>query len=206
MICRDPRNECLQVTKPVVPASVARRGTTEEALTLSEVVKCFDLSELVRDCHYPVQGQPAAETPKRLADNGLVLRDYQKSSLQWLLDKERNVSGMGSAGELWSRMRGLGAGGEASYFYCELTGSFVKQIFDYNSDVKQKDASRLGGDTFPSSEILGSEMVSPPAGSLGPSVSSSPRAHAVGPFHRSGARENRDCAVAGCGIAAVFAE
>ena len=55
-------------------------------------------------------------------------------------------------------MRGLGGGGDASYLYCDLTGSFVKEIFDYNSDVNQKDASRPCGDTFPSSAIIGSEM------------------------------------------------
>jgi len=156
MLRRDSRNNSYQVTQPSVPSSVSLRGTNEE--TLGEVIKCFDLSELVRDCHYPIQDQPAAETPKLLADNGLVLRDYQKTSLQWLLDKERNPTGMGSSGELWSRMRGLCGSGDSSYFYCELTGSLVKEIFDYNSDVNQNDASRPGGDTFPSSAIIGSEM------------------------------------------------
>ena len=155
MLRRDPRNACLQVTAPVVPTSVAPRGHASETMPLSDIVKCFDLSELVRDCHYPIQGQPAADPPRRLADHGLVLRDYQKSSLQWLLDKERNDTGMGSAGELWSRRRGFRADDEAPYFYCELTGSFVKDIFDYCSDVQQKDAARLGGDSFPSSAILG---------------------------------------------------
>ncbi|KAL7534170.1 hypothetical protein ACHAXR_005696, partial [Thalassiosira sp. AJA248-18] len=147
MLRRDPRNSSLQVSEPVIPSSVSLRGTSEEIL--GDITKCFDLSELVRDCHYPIQNQPAAETPKRLADNGLVLRDYQKTSLQWLLDKERNPTGMGSSGELWSRMRGItrGSSDTNSYFYCELTGSIVKDIFNYRSDVDQKDASKLCGDT-----------------------------------------------------------
>lgn len=136
MLHRDPRNKSLEVSRPVIPASVSLRGTSEE--NLSDVVKCFDLSELVRDCHYPIQNQPLAETPKRLADNGLVLRDYQKTSLQWLLDKESNPTGMGSSGELWSRMRGYGESKDSSFFYCELTGSIVKEIFDFTSDVEQK--------------------------------------------------------------------
>ena len=96
---------------------------------------------------------------------------------------------MGSHGELWSRMRGRGSGGsDKSYFYCELTGTFAKEIFDYHSDVDQKgsstlsyglfrlpasrrllhfcfcyfdiiiDASKLGGDSFPSCAIIGQEM------------------------------------------------
>lgn len=135
MILRDPRNNALQVSRPAIPSSVSLRGTADE--NLGDVTKCFDLSELVRDCHYPIQNQPLAETPKCLADNGLILRDYQKTSLQWLLDKESNPTGMGSSGELWSRMRGLG-GKEQGFFYCELTGSIVREIFDYHSDVDQK--------------------------------------------------------------------
>ena len=154
MLRRDSRNSAFVVSQPVIPSSVVLRGTTNE--TLSDIVKCFDLSELVRDCHYPIQDQPLAETPKRLSENGLVLRDYQKASLQWLIDKECNLTGIGSSGELWSRMRGLDI--DDGYFYCELTGSLLKEIFNYNSDVGQGDASTLGGDTFPSSAILGSEM------------------------------------------------
>ena len=80
MLVRDPRNKSLQVSRPLIPSSVSLRGTSQERL--SDVTKCFDLSELVRDCHYPITNQPMAETPKRLADNGLVLRNYQKTSLQ----------------------------------------------------------------------------------------------------------------------------
>jgi hypothetical protein len=136
LLHRDARNRAFTVSQPVIPTSVVLRGTSEE--TLSDIVKCFDLSELVRDCHYPIQNQPLAETPKRLAENGLVLRDYQRASLQWLIDKECNLTGMGSSGELWSRRRGLGGGDGGVYYYCELTGSLVKDIFNYSSDVDQK--------------------------------------------------------------------
>ena len=82
----------------------------------------------------------------------------KNQSLQWLLDKESNPTGIGSAGELWSRRRGLTRSSEQGFFYCDLTGSIVKEIFDYNSDVDQKDASKLGGDAFPSAAIIGQEM------------------------------------------------
>ena len=72
----DARNCGFTVSQPVIPTSVVLQGTSKE--TLSDIVKCFDLLELVRDCHYPIQNQPLAETPKRLAENGLVLRDYQQ--------------------------------------------------------------------------------------------------------------------------------
>ena len=157
MLLRDPRNSSLLVSAPSVPSSVCLRGSgTDE--TLSQMTKCFDLSELVRDCNYPIENQPLLETPKRLADNGLELRNYQKTSLKWLVDKETNPSGMGSSGELWYRMRGFGGNENQGFFFCDLTGSILRCIFDYQSDVDQKDASELCGDSFPSSAILGSEM------------------------------------------------
>jgi len=152
MLSRDSRNNAFQVSRPSVPSSVVLRPNTEERL--ADVTKKFDLSELVRDCHYPISNQPSADTPKLLADNGLILRDYQKTSLQWLLDKENNPTGIGSSGELWSHRRS----GDKSFFYCELTGTIVKNIFNYNEDVQQKDASKSGGDAFPSSAIIGQEM------------------------------------------------
>ena len=136
LLRRDARNGAFEVSRPVIPSSVALRGTSEE--TLSELVKCFDLSELVRDCHYPIQDRPLAETPTRLAESGLVLRNYQRTSLRWLIDKESNPTGIGSSGEIWSRMTGLGGGDDETYFYCELTGSLVKNIFNYHADVEQK--------------------------------------------------------------------
>jgi len=98
---------------------------------------------------------PKAETPKRLADHGLVLRDYQQVSLQWMLDKERNATGMGFAGELWSRMQFLDGSGE--FFFCETTGSLIKNIFDFKADVEQTDASKHYG-SLPTAGILGEEM------------------------------------------------
>ena len=154
MFLRDQRNGSLQVTQTSIPSSVSLRGTSDERL--GDTLKCFHLSELVRDCQYPISGMPAADTPVQLAKNGLVLRNYQKTSLQWLLDKESNSSGLGSAGELWCRMRGIGS--DQSFYFCELTGSIIRDIFDYSKDVGQKDAAKLCGDSFPSSAIIGSEM------------------------------------------------
>lgn len=138
MLLRDARNNSLVASRPAISSSVTLRGTSNESL--GDVVKCFDLSELVRDCNYPITSMPLADTPQKLAENGLVLRDYQKTTLQWLLDKESNPTGMGSSGELWTRMRGLGGGNDKSscYYYCELTGSILRDIFDYQSDVDQK--------------------------------------------------------------------
>ncbi|KAL7541871.1 hypothetical protein ACHAXR_011300 [Thalassiosira sp. AJA248-18] len=158
MLLRDQRNHALQVTSPAIPSSVALRGTQEENMRLGDIMKCFDLGELVRDCNYPILNMPTAETPKLLADNGLVLRNYQKTSLQWLLDKESNPTGMGSSGELWSRMRGLNSSGAQTWYFCDLTGTIVRNIFHYASDVGQVDAAPLRGDSFPSSAIIGSEM------------------------------------------------
>ena len=156
MLQRDPRNSTLHLSPAAIPSSVSLRGTNRE--TLGDVVKCFDLSELVRDCHYPIQNQPKTETPQRLADNGLELRDYQKTSLQWLLDKENNPSGIGSHGELWARKRGVSGGSSVGYYYSHLTGSLIREIFNYEADVEQKDVSKLCGDSYPSAAIIGSEM------------------------------------------------
>ena len=157
MLRRDPRNSSLLVSAPKTPSSVCLRGSGTDEM-LGQMTKCFDLSELVRDCNYPIQDQPLLETPKRLADNGLELRNYQKTSLKWLVDKETNPTGMGSSGELWHRMRGFGGNDQHEFFFCDLTGSILNDIFNYRSDVDQKDASKYCGDSFPSSAILGSEM------------------------------------------------
>lgn len=154
MLLRDTRNQSMQVSKPGLPTSVKLREANQEHP--DAISKCFDLSELVRDCNYPIQNQPSAPTPKRLADNGLVLRDYQQASLQWLIDKENNPTGLGSGGELWSRMRSLDVSGR-EFFYCELTGSIVKDIFDFHTDVEQKDAAKHCVN-LPSGAILGEEM------------------------------------------------
>jgi hypothetical protein len=120
---------------------------------MGAVAKCFDLSELVRDCNCPLN-MPKAQTPKQLADNGLVLRDYQQASLQWMLDKENNPTGMGLGGELWHRMQFLDGTGD--FYYCEVTGSFIKDIFDFKSDAEQQDVARHYG-SLPTGGILGEE-------------------------------------------------
>lgn len=156
MLLRDECNASIQIVKPHIPNSVVVRNDEVEHLQLNGGSKYFDLSELVRDCNYPIQNQPQAPTPKLLADNGLVLRDYQKASLHWLLEKENNPTEMGVAGELFSRMRG-GHKGDFEYYYCKVTGSILKNIFDFHSDVDQKDAAKHCG-SLPSCAILGEEM------------------------------------------------
>jgi hypothetical protein len=151
MLLRDTRNQALVVSQPTVPSSVQLRGTSEE--NMGAVAKCFDLSELVRDCNCPLN-MPKAPTPKQLADNGLVLRDYQQASLQWMLDKENNPTGMGLGGELWYRMQFLDGTGD--FYYCEITGSFIKDIFDFKSDAEQQDVARHYG-SLPTGGILGEE-------------------------------------------------
>ena len=143
-------NQSIVITRPSVPSSVHIRD--EE--NVQQYAKCFDLSELVRDCNYPLN-MPKSPTPECLANNGLVLREYQQASLQWMIDKEQNLTGMGFAGELWSRMQFLD--GSDDYFYCELTGAIVKNIFDYKSDAEQTDVARNFG-SFPTAGILGEEM------------------------------------------------
>ncbi len=154
MLLREPRNKCMQMTETNIPSSVNVRGTATE--DTGAVVKCFDLSQLVRDCNCPIQDQPSAKTPQRLAEHGLVLRDYQKASLQWMIDKENDTTGLGTAGELWARMRPLDASNDG-YFYSHLTGSIVRDIFKYATDVDQKDAANPCG-KFPTGGILGEEM------------------------------------------------
>ena len=99
MLLHEERNKSLQVSAPSIPNSVAVRGTSDSDEWLCDTIKCIGLGDLVYDCHYPVTNMPSAP-----AQHGLELRSYQKTSLQWLIDKETNPSGMGTAGELWFRM------------------------------------------------------------------------------------------------------
>ena len=128
-------NESLQVSAPPIPNSVAVRGTSDSDERLCDTIKCFDLGNLVRDCHYPVINMPSA------SQHGLDLQSYQKTSLQWLIDKETNPSGMGTAGKLWFLMRGRNGSGNQMFFYCELTKSIVMNIFNYSSDIDQGDVT-----------------------------------------------------------------
>jgi len=75
--------------------------------------------------------------------------------LQWMLDKENNPTGLGVAGEFWYRMQALDGGGD--YFYCDITGSFLKDIFDIKSDTDQDDDATYYG-SLPAGGILGEEM------------------------------------------------
>ena len=124
-------NESLQVSAPPIPNSVAVRGTSDSDERLCDTIKCFDLGDLVRDCHYCFGSSLIEDTlkrrpklwqaqltlaPLRLAQHGLELRSYQKTSLQWLIDKETNPSGTGTAGELWFLMRGRNGSGNQMFF------------------------------------------------------------------------------------------
>jgi SNF2 family DNA or RNA helicase len=140
------KNQSVIVSRPQLPQSVRLREDNAS--------QCFDLSNLVRDCNVPLD-LPREPTPPRMAEHGLALRDYQEASLRWMLDKEREPSGLGSMGELWSRLRFLDDGRE--YFFCQLTGSLCLDIFDFRDDVGQKDASICFGG-MPTGGILGEEM------------------------------------------------
>ena len=89
-------NQNIVVAQAALPPTVKERTQPKPT--------CFDLAELVRDCDVDLD-LPQEPTPPVLAKHGLQLRDYQKSSLRWLLDKEMEGSGLGLAGELWHRLR-----------------------------------------------------------------------------------------------------
>ena len=149
MLLVDPRNSACSVvvSRPSIPNSVKLRGEDNER---EDASKCFDLSELVRDCNCDLD-MPRAPTPARLAENGLTLRDYQQASLQWMLDKENERESIGLAGELWSQMQTID--GE-TYYFCDLTGTFSFDIFDYSSEANQKDVAKPCG-SLPAGGILG---------------------------------------------------
>jgi len=145
------------VSRAKTPPSVRARGVEGEPAAKSAL---YELSELVRDCNsqLDITMEP---TPPKMSQCGLELRSYQKASLRWLLDKETSdagQSGMGFAGELWDRMRFFGNAHAIDYFYCELTGTFSLDIFDFRSETGQKDAAQNFGGSLPTAGILGEEM------------------------------------------------
>ena len=150
LLLENPMNEQVIVSQPRIPSSVRVRA---EAVGATEL---FDLSALVRDCNVPMD-LPSESTPPRMAEHGLQLRDYQQSSLRWMLDKECEPVGLGSMGEIWWRLRFLGNDATSEYFYCELTGSVALDIFDFRLDVGQKNAAKTFGG-MPTGGILGEEM------------------------------------------------
>jgi len=142
------------VSRAKVPSSVRLRGVEGGAPSSSTL---FDLNDLVRDCNAELD-IALEPTPPRMKDCGLELRKYQQASLRWLLDKEgMNESGMGFAGELWGRGRFLGNSKDMDYFFCELTGTFCLDLFDFRSETGQKGISESFGG-FPRGGILGEEM------------------------------------------------
>ena len=145
------------VSRAKTPASVRVRGVEGEPAASSAL---YELSELVRDCNsdLDIKMEP---TPPKMSRCGLELRSYQKASLRWLLDKEKpdaGNSGMGFAGELWDRLRFFGSAQATDYFYCELTGTFSLDIFDFRSETGQRDAALNFGGFLPTAGILGEEM------------------------------------------------
>jgi hypothetical protein len=141
------QNKDMLVSSPSLPPTVKVRTVPDS--------RCFDLSELVSDCDVDLD-LPREPTPAILAAKGLQLRDYQESSLRWMLDKEMENAGLGLAGELWHRLRFLDNGG-GDFFYCDLTGSWSLDIFDYRDDVDQKDAS-VNRFSMPAGGVLGEEV------------------------------------------------
>jgi len=140
-------NKAMLVTSPLTPPTVKLRSDDNNSTA------CFDLSELVRDCNVDLD-LAKEPTPASMATNGLELRDYQQSSLRWMLDKEKETTGLGLAGELWHRLRFQDPRADGEYFYCELTGSFTLDIFDFRADAEQKDAS-MNRFAMPTGGVLG---------------------------------------------------
>ena len=91
LLLQNDANRGLVVSEPHCPPSVRLRD--------SSASRCFDLSELVRDCNCDLD-LAREPTPPSMEENGLKLREYQQSSLRWMLDKERETTGLGNAGEL----------------------------------------------------------------------------------------------------------
>ena len=147
MLTKHESNSGLIVTQPSLPSTVRLRETD-----VADHAQYFDLSNLARDTNVDLD-LPQEPTPAVLKN--VELRDYQKSSLRWLLDKEREDEGMGAAGELWHRLRFMDT--DEDYFFCELTGSFSLDIFDYALDAEQKNASTIRFSP-PTGGVLGEEM------------------------------------------------
>ena len=145
LLQQHPSNKGIVLREPNTPTSVHLRGVIEE----EQASHCFDLAELVRDCNYPLEHMPRAETPALLAKHGLQLRNYQQASLQWMLHKEQSGD-LGVAGELWAQLQDFS---QSLYYYCPLTGSFSRNIFHSSSGLS-KDVVKL-----PCGGILGEEYV-----------------------------------------------
>jgi len=144
-------NKYFVVSRPFTPPTVRPRvGPADSG--------CFDLNELVRDCNVALD-LPREPTPASMVSRGLAVRDYQEQSLRWLLDKENEPTGLGIAGELWYRLRFLDPSlpSHDDYFYCEVTGSFALNIFEFKKDVGQSDASD-NRFQMPTGGVLADEM------------------------------------------------
>ena len=147
LLLQNSDNAALTVRSMSIPNSVRLRTNRKPS--------CFDLSELVRDCDVDLD-LPQEPTPAELANNGLQLRSYQRSSLRWMLDKEQEESELGLAGEIWHRLRFLDDS-RTDFYFCDLTNSFALTISEYKADVQQNDAS-VERFSLPTAGFLASEM------------------------------------------------
>ena len=143
-------NEGFILACPCIPSTVRPRDGVPP-------LRCFDLSELVHDCNLDLNLLPREPTPLCMKEKGRQLRDYQEASLRWMLDKEKETD-LGIAGEFWHRLLFLDPNADQRcYFYCDLTGSWALDIFDFRGDVQQRNAS-LNMFQMPTASILGLEM------------------------------------------------
>lgn len=93
-------NGRMVVSRPHTPPTVRPRTNSVD----DSQMRCFDISELVHDCNMDLD-IPKEPTPESMVANGLVLHDFQQAALRWMLDKENEPTGLGTAGEFWWRLR-----------------------------------------------------------------------------------------------------
>ena len=93
-------NGHMVVSRPHTPPTVRPRTNSVG----NSHLRCFDISELVHDCNMDLD-IPKEPTPESLVANGLELHDFQQAALRWMLDKENEPTGLGTAGEFWWRLR-----------------------------------------------------------------------------------------------------
>ena len=96
LLLAHPDANALSVSRPSVPSTVRVRGSTGNELQATDNDETntpsplFGLPALVRDCNVDLD-LPQEPTPPVMARHGRELRDYQRASLRWLLDKEREA-------------------------------------------------------------------------------------------------------------------
>ena len=93
-------NGHMVVSRPHTPPTVRSRTNGVD----NSHLRYFEISELVQDCNMDLD-IPKEPTPESMVANGLVLYDFQQAALRWMLDKENEPTGLGTAGEFWWRLR-----------------------------------------------------------------------------------------------------